>query len=76
MALKAFNLLPEDVRNRLTGGATTPSVSTVNQLSVTKAREDLRLRLRRASSRAGSNITGAGLLKSTLDISQPSLTPV
>ncbi len=50
-----------------------PKPARVNEISVTKAREDLRLRLRRASSRSGSNITGTGLLSSTLDIRKPVL---
>jgi len=52
-----------------------PRPSTINQLNVTKAREDLRLRLRRASSRAGSNITGVGLLGSA-NTSNQALNPV
>ena len=53
-----------------------PKPARVNEISVTKAREDLRLRLRRASARSGSNITGTGLLSSILDIRKSALNAV
>ena len=53
------------------GSASSPA--SITAVNVTKAREDLKLRLRRAASRGGSNITGVGLLNSTLNIQQQTL---